>query len=155
MTIAEEQIDRLILLAQKSINDIAALTTRLAAVEAWETVNLVDRGDPAAFDFSVNDLSTDGDWHDLDLSSIVPEGTVAVKVAVGIEDDAAGSAFSLRKNGNSNTINRFRIITQDAGDIMVGSDIVFCDENRVIEYLATSTTWTTINIAVTGWIIQN
>ena len=155
MTIAEEQIDRLILLAQKSINDIAALTTRLATVEAWETVNLVDRGDPAAVDYAVGDLTTDGDWHDLDLSSIVPDGAVAVKVSVGIEDDAAGSSFSLRKNGNSNTINRFRIITQDAGDIMVGSDIVFCDENRVIEYLATSTTWTTINIAITGWIIQN
>ena len=155
MTIAEEQIDRLILLAQKSINDIAALTTRLAAVEAWGTVNLVDRGDPAANDFAVGDLTTDGDWHDLDLSSIVPEGTVAVKIMVAIEDDTAGSAFSLRKNGNSNTTNRFRIIVQDAGDIMVGSDIVFCDENRVIEYLATSTTWTTINIAVTGWIIQN
>jgi hypothetical protein len=128
--------------------------TSLTTLEAAVYVNYVDRGDPAAFDFAVGDLTTDGAWHDLDLSSIVPASAKAVIIKVAIEDNAAGNAFAFRKNGNSNAFNIARQATQVADvTIHMPPTIIPVDTNRVIEYLATSTTWTTINIQVCGWFI--
>lgn len=128
--------------------------TSLTTLEAAVYVNYVDRGDPAAVDFAVGALTTDGAWHDLDLSSIVPASAKAVILRAAIEDDAASSAFAFRKNGNSNAINIARQTTQVSGvTIHIPPTIVPVDANRVVEYLATNTTWTTINIAVCGWFI--
>lgn len=112
---------------------------------------MYDRGDPESADFFAGDLTTDGNWHDLDLREIIPYGATAVYLRISIEDDAAGSVITFRKKGNQNTVNILRMVTQDAGDALHGNGIVFCDANRTIEYMATNTTWTTINIAVTKY----
>jgi len=113
---------------------------------------LVDRGDPADYDFTVGDFTCDSAYHDLDLSSIVPSGATWVKVKVVLADDAVDSYFALRKNGNTNTrvslSNRIRVV--DKTHYITG--FVPCDSNRVIEYSATNTTFTTINLVVTGWV---
>ena len=128
--------------------------TSLTTLEAAVYVNYVDRGDPAAADFAVGALTTDGAWHDLDLSSIVPASAKAVIIRAQIEDNAAGSIFAIRKNGNSNIVNNARQVTQVADvSIHITPTIVPVDTNRVIEYFASNTTWTTINIAVCGWFI--
>ena len=128
--------------------------TSLTTLEAAVYVNYVDRGDPAAVDFAVGALTTDGAWHDLDLSSIVPASAKAVIIRAQIEDNAAGSIFAIRKNGNSNIVNNARQVTQVADvPIHITPTIVPVDTNRVIEYFASNTTWTTINIAVCGWFI--
>lgn len=115
--------------------------------------HFVDRGDPAAWDFAVGDLTTDGTWRDLDLSSIVPAGAKAVAIIVGIQDDAVGNTLQLRKNGNSNAVNKSATYTFIANTTITMDCIVACDSNRVIEYYASNTTWTAINIAVKGWWI--
>ena len=58
----------------------------------------VDRGDPSSWDFQEGDLTTDNTWRDLDLSSIVPSGAVAVHLYVLIKDDTANKNIKFRKN---------------------------------------------------------
>lgn len=110
-----------------------------------------DRGDPSSWDFTEADLTTDATWRDLDLSSIVPAGTTQVRMTVMMTDDAAGNILQFRKNGNSNEIAK-QILRTQVANIPTGDDIeVACDSNRVIEYYASNTTFTSIYIAVTGW----
>ena len=111
----------------------------------------VDRGDVAAPDFAVGDLTTDGAYHDMDLSSIVPAGAVAVHIRVDCTDDSVASTFNLRENGNSNSINVFQVICRIANVTVSQDGIVTCDSSRVIEYFATNTVWTSLNVTVKGW----
>jgi hypothetical protein len=110
-----------------------------------------DRGDPTAVDFAVGDLTTDSTWNDLDLSSIIDAGAVAVVLSVTIEDGATESTLDFRKNGNSNAIAIASISTQVV-DVPCSSTLtVALDSNGVIEYRGSNLTFSTINITVLGW----
>lgn len=114
---------------------------------------LVDRGDPADYDFTTGNFTTDDNWHDLDLSSIVPSGATWVKVKVVFTDDAVDSYLALRKNGNTNTRVSLSNKVRVANKTHYITGFVPCDSNRVIEYIATNTTFTTISLVVTGWVL--
>ena len=111
----------------------------------------VDRGDPAAWDWIDANLTTDGNWNDLDLSSIVPVGAKTVLLRVRIIDDATDKAIQMRENGNSNGYNVAALVTLVANLSIEGNFIVGCDADRVIEYNASNTSWTNIDICVRGW----
>ena len=114
----------------------------------------VDRGDPSSVDFSVGDFTTDSTWRDLDLSSIVPVGAVAVLLHVIVKDDVTNSQMLFRRNGNSNVWNRSVVATQAANISIFADIIVSCDSNRVIEYNGiTAVAFTTISVIVKGWYI--
>lgn len=113
----------------------------------------VDRGDPAARDYAIGDFTADGTWRDLDLSSIVPAGAVAVALSVIIQDDAVNSTFQFRKNGNSNTAVAAVARTLIANVIQYQDLFVACDANRVIEYSATNLAWINLDVTVKGWWI--
>jgi hypothetical protein len=110
--------------------------------------------DSASYDFVLTDLTTDGAWHDLDLSVAgiaVSPGARFVLISALIQDDAAGSSIFLRQNGNSNEIQCSFLYTQVA-NIYVGKDIIVpCDATGKIEYKATNTTWSGIFLTVKGW----
>ena len=112
-----------------------------------------DRGDPANNDFDENDLTTDGTWNDLDLSSIVSAGAKVVLLSVQISDDAVSSKLSFRKNGNSNVANISIIRTQVANVVRSTDLVVPCDSNRVIEYNGDNLAFAAILITVKGWWI--
>jgi len=115
----------------------------------------VDRGDPdTGWDFALGDLTTDDTWNDLDLSSIVPAGAVAVNLAIQINDDISDSSIHFRKNGNINADTIISSRTQVASIILEKSFIVGCDTDRIVEYNANAVTWVTINIMVLGWWIN-
>ena len=113
----------------------------------------VDRGDPAAMDFIVSDLTTDGSWHELDLSSIVPAGAHAVNMRLAIADNLTNEVLNIREKSNTNNINLLTVKTQVANLVNYTSGIVTCDNDRKIEYNASNTTWTYIGIVVGGWFI--
>lgn len=113
----------------------------------------VDRGDPSAWDFTKADLTTDGAWHDLDLSAIVPAGAKLILITVMCNEDAVNKWFYLRQKGNSNDFNRSAIRQQVANLANEAVMMVSCDQNRKIQYLATNTVWTVIYIEVRGWFI--
>ena len=112
----------------------------------------VDRGDPAAADFLIAALTGDGTWYDLDLSSIVPAGAVAVVYQIQLQDDAVGTSIKLRKNGNSNQVNISRIRTMVVDVTNYADLITACDSNRVIEY-ALNAGATVCNIIIKGWFV--
>jgi len=113
----------------------------------------VDRGDPAAFDFTLGNFTTDGGWHDLDLSGIVPAGTIAVDLRVQVQDELNTAAVNFRKKGNVNTVNVLRCSTHYDDDLLDTFGFVFCDVNRKIQYASNDLTFTAINFLVRGWLI--
>lgn len=109
--------------------------------------------DPSDWDFNKDNLTEDGTWYSLDLSSIVPKGATMVRFRIDLEDNAAGSFIQFKKNGQTNSKNSQILYTQVA-DIMNSADFVIeCDEDQKVEYAATSTVFTTINISIRGWWI--
>lgn len=147
------------------ITAIDAAADYLAVLDATDTVHkkikptnvghrYVYRGDPAADDFDKDDLTTDGTWRDLDLSGIVPAGAVAVDLTFYVREDlGTGHGMTFRKNGQTNTPNIIGVETFLAAKYFRGNGVVACDTNRVIEYYVSSTTWHTISIVISGWVI--
>lgn len=114
-------------------------------------VNYVDRGDLSFWDFVSLNFTLDGNWNELDLSSILPKGDILVRFKLSITDNAINSLMEFRKNGNSNEINIASSRTQVA-DITCETDLsVMCDSDGIIEYRATNTSWSSIGLAVLGW----
>lgn len=115
--------------------------------------DLVDRGDPDASDFAIGDLTIDGTWRDLDLSSVVPVGAKAVLLRVWVNSGAVASSFGLRKKGNSNTSNAGFINTQEAAVWNFTDTVVSVDSNRKIQYNAEDVSWVGIYITIACWWI--
>ncbi len=120
-------------------------------------MNFVDRGDPAAVDYNETGskavFNTDGNWHDLDLSAIVPAGAYAILIQLSVTHTSASQNFSLRKKGNSNAINIATIRTQVASVAIVQQVTVTCDANRVIQYLGANSAFAGVALVVVGWWI--
>jgi hypothetical protein len=111
----------------------------------------VDRGDPAAYDFTQPDITIDEAWHDLDLSAVVPAGAIAVFFSALLNVTGVGSTLLFRPNGQANQINRSQIVIQ-AANVNFGQDmIVALDSGRIIEYLASGGAFTSISIIIRGW----
>jgi len=109
-----------------------------------------DRGDPSAYDFQIGDLTVDAKWHDLDLSSIVPNGAKSILLYISIDDNVTESYLQIRKNGNTNVYNRSMIMNQVANYSVTQDCIIACDSNRIIEYFA-SAGLNHVYIVVKGW----
>ena len=123
------------------------------AIENLVFSRYVDRGDPVVMDFDKTDITADGAWHDLDLSVIVPAGAKLVDIAFEIQNDTIGLYVMLRRHGGVGTANILRQYIQRSAVNIRQRGFVVLDVDRIIEYWASSTTWTMINITVCGWII--
>ena len=110
-----------------------------------------DRGDPAVYDYAKEDLTIDGAWHDLDLSSIVPKCAKAVFIIGHLLGPGADWKISFRKKGNVNEINHGGMETLRANVTRHRSSTVACDVNRVIQYKVDNQAWTTLDLAVRAW----
>lgn len=111
----------------------------------------VDRGDAPANDFVLGDLTTDGGWHTLDLSGIVPEHAHGIALQVLALNTAVNRSVKFRTRGNVNDFNRSFIVTQTAVIISAADCVVIPNANREIEYSASVGGWLLINICVKGW----
>lgn len=113
----------------------------------------VDRGDPAAYDFTTNDFTKDSAYHDLDLSSIVGANACTVLLNVMMRLGTTNEEIMLRTKGNSNDYN----VAQRKG-IAANTDYrygmwVKTDANGVIQYRCTAGTYSTLNLTIRGWLI--
>jgi hypothetical protein len=107
------------------------------------------------YESSATPLTTDGAWHDLNISSKVGAGRRLVNIAGYVLDDAANNAFMIRTNGNSNEYTVLEAVTQAANITNYYEGWVLTDANGIIEYKAANTTWTGIAIRIKGWIVLN
>lgn len=98
-------------------------------------------------------FKTDGGTYQLDMSSIVPAGAKAIALIIDITDDAAGSYFALRKNGQANWYNRFVIRTQVAGISNDLNAVLSCASDRIFEYFTANEIYIWIRLAIMGWWI--
>lgn len=114
----------------------------------------VDRGDPSDWDFEETDLTTDETWNELDCSSVVPAGAVAIIFCGYISDDAAGSYLLFRKNGNTNSYNKGSVTAAVANQGFDFQVIVGCDADRKVQYYGKNVTFTAIKICIAGWFID-
>lgn len=114
----------------------------------------VSRGDFVNWDFTNATLSTNGSTNSLDLSGIVPVGAKQVLLGIEINDDAVGNRIIFAGTGQlATTRNRFAVRTQVSGVSVENQGVIRLDSNRKIEYTATSTSFTTLNVGVMGWYI--
>lgn len=136
-------------------------TNLLALTNASETAlhshaagggGYTSRGDPNAWDKQVGDFTTNGAWHDLDLSSIVSAGAKLIYVWVRLRDDLINAEINFRKNGNSNAFNSPKVHVNIVNIYTHDKIWIECDTDRIIEYLATNTTFDTIDFVVMGWM---
>ena len=118
-----------------------------------EDMRFVDRGDPAAWDFSLGSFTNDNTWRDLSLAAIVPEGVVLVLLRVAVRTTAGLPAFWIRKNGNVNTVNKSGVWVQAVNSLIGFDMLVAVDANRIVEYKGNVATYDTLNLGVGGWWI--
>ena len=124
-----------------------------SALTSFDNLSYVDRGDPAAHDFLVGDLTLDLTWRELDLSSIIPSGVKAVVLRVAMNDTVAGTYIQLRKNGNSNATTSFKLISQGAGLQIESFPTIAVDSNGKLSYTG-SAGITGVWITVVGWFLE-
>lgn len=113
----------------------------------------VSRGDVADYDWRLGDFTTDGEMRDLDLSAIIPVGTILVAIGLSAKDNAGSKYLQFRTNGFTNLRNIESRFTQGA-NIQHSSTLWLApDVNGVIEYRIQSATWSIIDMVVLGWFI--
>lgn len=111
----------------------------------------VDRGDPVNDDFVVGDFVKDNNWHELDLSAIVPEHAHGVLFQFVYRNTLVDKGVSFRTKGNVNVRN---LSTQRAlvANIRHQGDFACpCDPtDRKLEYRVDPNT-DFLNFTVKGW----
>ena len=111
----------------------------------------IDRGDPSTIDFDENDLTRDGEWHELNLSSIVPSTAKLVLLRVDMSATSSNKYLSFRKHGSAYVYSRASIVSQVANIPIAGDLVVPIGEDGIIEYFATSTAINSFNVMICGW----
>jgi len=111
----------------------------------------IDRGDPVNYDFWKDDFIFDSNFHELDLSAIVPENAKAVLLSVLATHLQASTLFIFREHGNANAINVSQGVTQVA-DMEYRCDFVTpIGPDRKIDYYTTAGVWEAFFVSVKGW----
>ena len=99
-------------------------------LEMVPAVNFVDRGNTAAVDFDAGDLTDDGTFNELDLSSIVPAGATWVLLRCQINHSVVNFGLFFRKGGATTGAGECAgIRTQDANVTNMGNLLVALDSN--------------------------
>lgn len=114
-------------------------------------VSYNDRGDAASWDFSKADLSTDGQWHVLNLSDKVPEGTTLIHLKIKAQIAYNNSIIAFCKNGSVNKLNGTTLMIRHGNNEYYEEVWVACDENRKIEYWMSNRTWVILDVMIRGY----
>lgn len=109
------------------------------------------KADQESYDFLKTDLTTDYQYHDLDLSSIIPAGAVAVLLWCAFKGDVAGAEVCLAKAGYSGNYLK-ALFFQPVADKGSGfSAIIPVSHDRKIKYRISYVNWVYVSINVVGW----
>lgn len=114
-------------------------------------MSFVDRGDIAAYDFTQTSFTRDGQWHDLDLSSIVGAKAVWVLILVAMTHSTTNEELRLKTKGNVNDYNVVHRKNNLANLAYYHGVWVQTDAAGKIEYKLTSGTYSVINFTIRGW----
>lgn len=116
-------------------------------------LSYTDRGDPASWDFSKADLSTDGAWHVLDLSPIVPDGVALIHLAIRAASAYNNQTIVFCKNGLVNKLNGLTIRVPHGGNQeYYKAGWVACGADRKLDYWTNNITWQALDVLIRGWL---
>lgn len=111
----------------------------------------VDRGDPAAVDFLIGDLTKDGTWRVLGLSNIIPAAAKGVLIKTRLQSAGVGDRIRYRRCGNTNEINTCSCEALRANALRRRMGVIAVDGNQQIEYNADNVAWAELQIIIRGW----
>ena len=103
------------------------------------------------WDFLTGDFTTDGNWHDLDLSAFVPADSTGVLLRVQINDNLISQRIRIRNKTDPSAANASECLTQVANTFICYDIICPLDSTRIIEYNASNVVWGTIQVIARGW----
>jgi hypothetical protein len=111
-----------------------------------------DRGDVSAYDWLTASFTKDDAWHDLDCSSIVPDGAKVISFIVYAQTTAVPKLFKMRKKGKTGTVViDFQMWTQVVAGAIALTARVPCSTDRIVQYFANAATWTVLSLVISGW----
>lgn len=110
-----------------------------------------DRGTYSSFDFSQAELTTDGNWHTLDLSSIIDANAKAVSIRLKARSDIVGSKMRFRKTGTTMTGHTCEFRIQIAGLDNNAHFTIGVDTDGKLDYNITDVVWDDISMVIRGW----
>lgn len=111
----------------------------------------VTRAGGSSIDFRESVLTTDNQYHDLDLSSIIPLGAKAALIHCrGETSDIAGIGYLKRKGQLGAPAHC--VIRPQIADHAVGAIVpVALEAARIVEYKFSNVTWDYISITIKAW----
>lgn len=111
----------------------------------------VDRGDLAADDWATTDFTLDGDWHDLDLSSIIPKNTSLVLFRLVFRDTEPYPYMSFRTKGNTHDVNIGVVWEHFENKYYDATIFVKPNSDGLVQYKTTATSSNNLFLSVGGW----
>ena len=108
------------------------------------------KADQETYDFNKTDLTNDYEYHDLDLSGIIPVGTVAVLLWGVIKGDVADSELSIAKAGYSGNKLKFQLYQSVANQAEGFSTIIPVSSDRKIKYKLSYVNWEFVSFSFVG-----
>jgi len=112
----------------------------------------IDRGQEApSWDFTKGDLTADGAFHDLDISSIVPTNASAVLFHIALTANDVNGFLTIRAKGITRVSQRARIAAQIANHHIMTDGIIGPLTDGLIQYSMAAVAYTVANIRVKGW----
>jgi hypothetical protein len=104
-------------------------------------------------DFTKGDLTDDLLWNAVDLSSIVPDGTVGIILSMAGKDNVAGSYILARKLGQTDTHQSARLYIGVANQSFSTVGIIGINEDFKMEIITSPkpTDWVNIYLNVLGY----
>jgi len=113
----------------------------------------IDRGDIEANDYLITDLTVDAAWHDLDLSAIIPKGTVLCMLLVSLNSSVLSKMMKFRTKGDSGTYNAPLVMSSVINQTFYTSLVVHPDSDGIVEYFLSTGGIISITIIVQGWFV--
>jgi len=119
--------------------------------QGYLTTSFVDRGDPENYDFLKASFTTDGNMHDLDLSSIVPSNAKAILFLLDISSPIIHREGHFLKKGNNWLRNTCGLFTQ-VSNVAIKADMVCpIGSDGYLQYIFADVWWNKIDFVVKGW----
>lgn len=122
--------------AGHSHNGLKIFVLRLEAAVAW--------------DFTQASFTRDGNWHDLDLSNIIPEGVYAVMLSHASKSGVANKYLIFAHPDYQNNFTA-AVIYFPAANGYIGGTLIVGVKDGKISYKASDANVNDINLSVTGW----
>lgn len=120
--------------------------------QKYLTASYVERPSENVYDYTFAMLTTDDAWHELDFSSVVPEGATAINFHIKAAADIIGAVVFIRKQGYPHDKATCRLRIQVANQVIQIPVIVGVGPARIIEYRIMPATWSgPADITVKGW----